>query len=72
MAIKELKDWLSLTETRQYTKPASANKNIREGISLNPLRPNNDLSQISPYNIQGLSVSELLRIENMITQMKFY
>ena len=38
----------------------------------NPLRPNNDLSQTSPCNIQGLSVSEVLRIENMITQMKFY
>ena len=40
--------------------------------SLNPLRPNNDLSQTSPCNIKGLSVSEVLRIENMITQMKFY
>ena len=33
---------------------------------------NNDLSQTSPCNIKGLSASEVLRIENMITQMKFY
>ena len=39
---------------------------------VNPLRPNNDLSQTSPCNIKGLSASEVLRIENMITQMKFY
>ena len=39
-------------------------------ISLNPLRPNNDLSQTSPCNIKGLSVTEVLRIENMITQIK--
>ena len=38
----------------------------------NPLRPNNDLSQTSPCNIKGLSVREVLRIENVITQMKFY
>ena len=41
-------------------------------LPFNPLRPKNDLSQTSPCNIQGLSVSEVLRIENMITQMKFY
>ena len=39
---------------------------------VNPLRPNNDLSQSSHCDIKGLSVSEVLRIENMITQMKFY
>ena len=38
---------------------------------VNPLRPNNNLSQTS-CNIQGLLVSEVLRIENMITQMKLY
>ena len=42
------------------------------GILFNPLRPNNDLSQTSLCNIKGLSVREVLRIENMITQMKFY
>ena len=41
-------------------------------ISLNPLRPNSDLKQTSHYNIKGLSVSEVMRIENMITQVKFY
>ena len=40
--------------------------------SINPLRPNNDLIQTSPCNIKGLSVREVMRIENMITQMKFY
>ena len=38
----------------------------------NPLRPNNDLSQSSHCDIKGLSVSEVKKIENMITQMKFY
>ena len=38
----------------------------------NPLRPNNDLSQSSHCDIKALSVSEVKRIENMITQMTFY
>ena len=38
----------------------------------NPLRPNNDESQTSHCNIKGVSVSEVMRIENMITQVKFY
>ena len=33
-------------------------------VKLNPLRPNNDLSQTSHCNIKGLSVSEVMRIEN--------
>ena len=37
------------------------------GLTLNPLRPNNDLSQTSHCNIKGLSVSEVMRIENKIT-----
>ena len=41
-------------------------------LSLNPLRPNSDLNQTSHYNIKGLSVSEVMRIENMITQVQFY
>ena len=41
-------------------------------ITLNPLRPNNDLSQTSHCNIKGLSVSEVMRIENKITPVKFY
>ena len=42
------------------------------GSQLNPLRPNSDLSQTSLCNIMGLSVSEVMRIENMITQVKFF
>ena len=41
-------------------------------LSFNPLRPNNDLSQTSHYNIKVLSFSEVMRIENMIIQVKFY
>ena len=33
--------------------------------------PNSDLSQISHYNIKGLLVREVMRTENMITQVKF-
>ena len=33
---------------------------------------NSDLSQTSHCNIKGLSVSEVMRIENMITQVQFY
>ena len=40
--------------------------------TLNPLRPNNDVSQTSHCNIKGVSVSEVMRIENMITQVQFY
>ena len=39
---------------------------------INPLRLNSDLSQTSHCNIKGLSVSEVMRIENMVTQVKFY
>ena len=38
---------------------------------INPLRPNSDLSQTSHCNIKGFAVSEVMRIENMITQVKF-
>ena len=38
----------------------------------NPLRPNSDLSQTSHYNIKSLSASEVMRIENMITQVLLY
>ena len=40
--------------------------------TINPLRPNSDLSQTSHCNIKGLSVREVMRIKNMITQVKFY
>ena len=41
-------------------------------MSFNRLRPNSDLSQTSHYNIKGLLVSAVMRIENTITQVKFY
>ena len=50
-----------------YTK----NLNV-EPFIINPLRPNSDLSQTFHCNIQGLSVREVTRIENVITQVKFY
>ena len=40
-------------------------------VDFNPLRLNSDLSQTSHYNIKGLSVSEVARIENTITLVKF-
>ena len=40
--------------------------------SINPLRPNSDLSQTSHCNIKGFSVGQVMRIDNMITQVKFY
>ena len=45
---------------------------FRHTIRFNPLRPNSDLSQTSHWSIKGLSVSEVMRIEKMITQVKFY
>ena len=38
----------------------------------NPLMPNNDESQTSHCNIKDVSVREVMRIENMISQVKFY
>ena len=38
----------------------------------NPLRPNSDGSQTSHCNVKELSVSQVMRIENVITQVKFY
>ena len=40
--------------------------------AVNPLRPTSDLSPTSHCNIKGLSVSEVIGIENMITQVQFY
>ena len=40
--------------------------------SVNPLRPNNDVSQTSHCNIKGVSVREVMRIENMINQVQCY
>ena len=38
----------------------------------NPLRPNSDLIQTSHCNTKGLSVREVMRIENRITQVQFF
>ena len=40
-------------------------------ILFNPLRPKSDLNEIYHSNIKGLSVREIMRIENMISQVKF-
>ena len=40
--------------------------------TLNPLRPNSHQSQTSHCNVKGLSVREVMRIENIITQVKLY
>ena len=39
---------------------------------VNPLRLDNGPSQTSHCNIKGVSVSEVMRIDNMITQLQFY
>ena len=53
-------------------KISKSNYDVMGRFLVNPLRPNSDLSQTSHYNIKGLSVREVMRIENMITQVKFY
>ena len=40
-------------------------------IVINPLTPNTDQHQISPYNINAFSTSEVMRIKDMITQREF-
>ena len=40
------------------------------GSSVIPLSPKSDPSQISHCSIKGLSVKEVMRIENMITQIE--
>ena len=47
-------------------------EHFMNSVFVNPLRPNSDLTQTSHCNIKGLSVSEVMRIENMITQVQFY
>ena len=56
----------SLLKARENGRP------IPTLLVVNPLRPNNDESQTSHCNNKGVSVSEVVRIENMITQVKFY
>ena len=58
--------------TKGDNLPRNGNS-IKDWIyAINPLTPNNDLSQTCHCNIKCLSVSEVMRIENMITQAKFY
>ena len=44
---------------------------LKTSYIFNLLSPNSDLSQMSHCDIKGLSVREVMRIENMITQLKF-
>ena len=55
-----------------YAREKPNTKGIVSNLTINPLRPNSDLSQTSHCNFKGLSVSEVMRIENMITQVQFY
>ena len=45
---------------------------LRMVSSIQPLRLNSDLSQTSHCNITSFSVDEVMRIENMISQVKSY
>ena len=40
-------------------------------ILFNPLRPKSDLKDIYHCNVKGLSVREIMRIENLISEVKF-
>ena len=40
-------------------------------VCVDPLSPSSDGSQFSHCGIKGLSVRKIMRIENMITQVKF-
>ena len=55
----------------QHCFPLLTAVKICLNVFFNPLRPNSDLSQTSHCNIKGLLVREVMRIENMITQVKF-
>ena len=65
-----LDDMTSYPEMFQLKCLASKSSLVR--YLINPLRPNNDLSQTSHCNIKGVSVREVMRIENKITPVKFY
>ena len=40
-------------------------------ILFNPLRPKSDLNEIYHCSVKGLSVIEIMRIENLISEVKF-
>ena len=64
--------WKTLRVRRSYHRSLFVFKSLLNISDFNPLRPNSDLSQTSNCNIKSLSVSEVIRIENMITQVQFY
>ena len=66
-------NFLSLSSLYLFQGEPKINiQKINLPFTINPLRPNSDLSQTSHCNIKGLSVREVMRIENMIPQVKFY
>ena len=73
---EEESPWGSSMDSRGSNKSSSrvgsSELNTVSYFFVNPLRPNNDVSQTSHCNIKGVSVSEVIRIENMITQVQFY
>ena len=54
------------------TATGGTEKDVKCRIGKARLAFNPDESQTSHCNIKGLSVSEVMRIENMITQVQFY
>ena len=55
----------------QHCFPLLTAVKICLNVFFNPSRPNSDPSQTFHCNIKGLLVREVMRIENMITQVKF-
>ena len=60
---------MKLTDGREKAEILPGSREIVENI--NPLSYNSDLNQISHCSIKGLSVTEVMSIKNMITQVKF-
>ena len=65
IGVELLEGWLALTSVKYHD-------NLLVLMLFNPLRPNSDPSQTSHCNIKSLSVSEVMRIENMITEIRIY
>ena len=61
-----------LTDCTVFEVPLGVSWMNAVNCFLNPLRPNSDLRQTSHCNIKDLSISEVMRIEDMITQVHFY
>ena len=63
----------NVSSSKQYCFSSYLAGYTVSGAFFNPLRPNSaDLSQTSHCNIKGLSVWEVMRIENTITSVKLY